>query len=69
MLACPKCEKEDHLRTIETMEAEIACEAITPEGPQYDPGREIVYDSTSVAGVACECGWSYRGPDWISHLL
>ena len=51
------------------MEAQIECESITPEEPRYAPGAEIVYDSTSIDGVACGCGWQYRGPDWQSHLV
>lgn len=65
---CPSCKSGDNLSTIETMRAEVPCEAVTEEGPEYMPETKAIYDSSEITGVKCKCGFEYLGDDWKNKL-
>lgn len=68
-LLCPNCGSGENFTTKETMVAYVECEGISEDGPEPSEEKEIYYESVSVTGIDCTCGWSCHDSDWMTHLV
>jgi hypothetical protein len=68
-LLCPNCKSGENFTTKENMVAYIECQAIYAQGPEPRSDGDSYYESISVSGVDCACGWSCHDSDWMDHLV